>query len=101
MGLRKTLLALCGIEVTLILSLAASPAFSSDYTEYKSNGFVETEKCVEAMSDGFVIKEVEKVDPTGWDMLNVRALFEDKLYLFSYRAKNGKHYTDCIERVAK
>jgi hypothetical protein len=84
----------CAFEVALILFFAAWPASSSSFTEYESNGFVPTENCVEAMSDGFVIKKVEKVDPIGWYMLNVRALFEDKLYLFSYRERNGKHYTD-------
>jgi len=98
---RTTLFLVCAFEVVLILVLVAWSALASDFTEYKSNGYVEVEKCVEAMSEGFIVKREERTDDTGWKLLNVRSLHEDKMFSFSYRNLGPKHFTDCIEWTEK
>ena len=51
---RITLFLVCAFEVVLILFFLAWSAFAS--TEYKSRDFAEVEKCVVAISQGFVIE---------------------------------------------
>lgn len=50
---------------------------------------------------GFIIKREERTEDTGWKLLNVRSLHEDKMFSFSYRNLGPKHYTDCVEYAEK
>ena len=96
---RTTLFLVCAFEVVLILFFLAWSAFAS--TEYKSRGFAEVEKCVVAISQGFVIERDDYTMREVWLTTDVTAFFEDKMYSFSYQRDGSEHYASCLVYTAQ
>ena len=97
---RTTLFLVCVFEVLLLLFFVAWTAFAS--TKYKSQGSsAEVKKCVEAISQGFVIEREDYTMREVWRTTDVTAFFEDKMYSFSYQRDGSEHYASCLVYTAQ
>ena len=93
MARQTALLIVCAFEILLIMFFVAWPVASSSLSEYKKEGFVGVEKCVEAMIEGAIL---QRVNESQSDNIYVTAFFENKIYAFTYRRDSLDHQSDCL-----
>ena len=89
---RITLFLLPAFEVLLIVLFVAWSAFASTLSQYKNEGLVPIEKCVQAMINGLVL---QRVNQSQSDNTYITILFERRIYAFTYQRDSSDHRSSC------